>query len=394
MSAPASKEEIESLLPYANPHQAIYLKALVQYGNQRAVAEALGCQQSSISAALRRVRYSAALQGFAPAHDMTKPAPEGFTVKGTSTLYGPDGELKAQWVKTNADDKARVEAMRDFVEELCANVKPRKPVAGPKRADVDLLVGYPIGDHHWGLYSHAAETGADYDLNIAKDQLASAVDYLVDRSPTSDRALLANLGDYFHIDNRSNKTPASGHVLDVDTRYSKVIRLASFGLAHAIERLLRKHKTVHVVNVPGNHDQDSASWLALVMEAWFRNEPRVTVETSPSPFLFYQFGMNMICMTHGHTIKLEEIPGTMAAHQPEMWGSTKYRVAWTGHVHHASRLSLKEYRAAKVETFGVLPPNDSYGISRGFLSQREMHAITFKKSGGELGRTTYNADLV
>jgi predicted phosphodiesterase len=325
---------------------------------------------------------------------MTRTVPEGFTVKGVSTLYNAEGEVAAQWVKSRAEDEDRAAAQREFVAELCSQVKPRKRIVpAPKKTDAELCVGYPIGDHHMGMYAYAAETGGDYDLKIASQTLAAAIDYLVDRSPSADEAIVANLGDFLHADNRGNRTPASGHVLDVDTRYSRVIRVAAFGLAHAIERALEKHKRVRVVNVPGNHDPDSASWLSLVLEAWFKNEPRVTVDISPAQFLFYQFGQNMICMTHGHTIKLEEVPATMAAYQPEMWGTSKYRVAWTGHVHHSQRLALKGNRGAKVESFGVLPPNDAYGASRGFLSHREMHAITFKRAGGELGRATYNVDL-
>lgn len=393
MASPLTQQEIEALLPYANPAQAKHLRACIQYGTQREAAKALGLNQSAFSQSLARVRANAAMRGHSPAHDMTHTVPEGYNVKGVSTLYNGEGEVAAQWVKSTVSDQDRERAMREFVEELCASVKPRKPVAAPKRSESELLVGYPVGDHHVGMYSHAAETGADYDLKIATDTLTTAVDYLVDQSPPSEEALLAVLGDFLHIDSRQNRTPASGHQLDVDTRYSKVVGVASTGLAHACERLLRKHRHVHIKAVPGNHDPDGASWLALVLAAWFRNEPRVTVDTSPAVFLYYRFGLNMICVTHGHTVKLEEIPAIMAANQPEMWGETKYRVAWTGHVHHKQRLGLKEGRGAISESFSVLPPNDAYGASKGFMAQREMHAITFKRSGGELGRTTYNVDL-
>ena len=384
--------EIEQLLPYATEAQAARLRAVLEHGSQRAAHRA-GCDRKGIQRALKSVRRAAALKGWSPQHDMTKPVPDGFSVGRVSTNYNADGEVTQQWVIARPDDEQREQAMRVFVETLCENVTPRKPVPAPKHAESDLMVGYPVGDHHVGMYAHAAETGGDYDLKIATDVLNSAVGYLVDQSPPTEHALLAILGDFLHIDSRQNRTPMSGHQLDVDTRYSKVVGVASESLAYTTERLLRKHQHIEIKVVPGNHDPDGASWLALVLKAWFRNEPRVTVDTSPSVFLYHQFGLNMICMTHGHTVKLEEVPAVMAAQQPEMWGSTKYRVAWTGHVHHRQRLGLKEGRGAISESFGVLPPNDAYGASRGFVSQREMHAITFKRSGGELGRTTYNADL-
>lgn len=387
--------DLESLLPFATEAQARHIRAAIQYGSLRK-AEKAGHGRRTLQRAVAAARANAARRGWSPQHDMTKTVPEGYSVKGTSTLYNADGEVAAQWVKSQATDEQRQQAQREFVEELVelANYKPKIRVTAPKRSDSEIMVGYPLGDHHFGMYAHAAETGADYDLKIATDALVSAVDDLVSRSPPAEEALFANLGDALHMDSRANRTPNSGHALDVDTRYSKVARTAAFGIAHAVHRLLERHQRVRVVNVPGNHDQDSATWLSLVLEAWFRNEPRVTVEVSPAVFLFHQFGMNMLCLTHGHTIKMDEIPGTMAAYQPIMWGATKYRVAWIGHWHHKQRLAQKEGRGATVEGFGVLPPNDAFGASLGVKAQREMHAIIFKRSGGEIGRTTHNAELV
>jgi len=356
-------------------------------------AATLAQTERSLYDLLKRLKAVAAKRGHSPEHDMTRAVPDGFHVKGVSTYYDEDGNPKGQWVKSNADAENRAEAAKLFVDALTEDVKPRKRVKAPKKSMSDIMVGYPIGDHHFGLYAQAAETGADYDIKIAKECLADAVDYLVDASQPAETALLVNLGDFLHMDNRSNMTPGHGHILDVDTRYSKVIKVAGYGLAHTVTRLLEKHKRVKVVNVPGNHDQDSASWLSLFMAAWFRNEPRVEVETSPSIFLFHQFGKNMVGMTHGHTIKLLDLPQIMAALQPKMWGDTTYRVGWTGHVHHNQQLTRKEDRGAISESFGALVANDAYNASRGYVSQREMHAITFKKSGGVLTRATYNAEL-
>ena len=385
---------LEALLPYCSTaRQREVIEAVIKHGAQRKAADALGCSKTTVQDHIRAVRKKAASQGIAPEHDMTKSVPDGFNVKGVSTLYDEDGNVRAQWVKSQADIEKQQELQQLFVDTLCSHVTPRKRTKSPKISTKDLLVGYPIGDHHFGMYAYAAETGGDYDLKIAKQELASAVDYLVDAAPAGENAILANLGDYLHIDNRTNKTPASGHILDVDTRYSKVIKVAAFGLAHAVDRLLEKHKRVRIVNVPGNHDLDSANWLSLVMQAWFKNEPRVEVDMSPAIFLFHQFGANMICMTHGHTVKLPDLPQIMASLQPVMWGDTKYRVAWTGHFHHSQTVIGKENRGAIAEQFGVLAPSDAYNASLGYQSQREMHAITFKKSGGVLCRTTYNADL-
>jgi hypothetical protein len=385
--------ELEALLPFANESQAVFVRAIIEHGSQRLAAEALGTNQSNVSQTIARVLRSATARGFSPLHDMTRPVPEGYTVKGVSTLYDADGKPKAQWVKSRINDEQLAESQKLFVSELVAQAyaKPKKTVVKkPAKCERGLMVGYPIGDHHFGMFAHAPETGADYDLKIAKQLLADSIDYLVETAPPARVGLLASLGDLFHVDNRKNQTPKSGYILDVDSRYHKIIAVGAYGLAHGVERLLQKHEEVWLETVPGNHDPDSTSWLSLVLEAYFRNEPRVKVGRSPAAFKFWRFGKNMGMLYHGDTIKIGEVSGIMAAYEPAMWGESTYRVAWGGHVHHAQELRAKEHRAVKVETFGVLPPSDAHGAAHGYKAYREMHGIVFKESGGEQGRITFN----
>lgn len=388
-----AKKDYEWLRPFCyTDKQRHYLDALAKFPSVRTAADAVGIQERPMGAVIARLKKRAASAGVYPEKPLLKPLPEGQVLKGTSELIGPDGETKLLWVKSDREMESRQEAMREFVEQLCSSIPPKKRSKPPKKSvDSSIMVGYPIGDHHFGMYSWGAETGNDYDLNIAKELLSDAVDYLVSVSPPSETALICNLGDFLHGDDSTNKTKAHGHVLDVDTRYAKVIEIASLSLCRTIDRALEKHKKVHIVNCRGNHDDDSTHWLSLVLNAWFRNEPRVTVDMSPALFKFHQFGKCMVCMTHGHTVKLVDLPGVMAGLAPKMWGETTYRVGWTGHVHHAQANIGKENRGAKCFSFGVLPPNDAYNASQGYISEREMHSITLHKMGAQLCQSTFNA---
>lgn len=359
-----------------------------------AAARALGVATRTLRLRLEKMRLVAASTGVAPNEHLDNPLPEGQHLKGVTYWTDDEGNVVPRWIKTERDKtRVAVDAMREFVDEF-QEYKPAKRKKGVKSKNKELLVAYPIGDHHWGQLSWGKECGEDYDLNIARDCLTNAVDYLVDSSPDADHALLVNLGDWTHTDNRSNMTPRSGHLLDADGRYAKIARAAAFGMAHSAERLLEKHRYVKIVNVPGNHDPDTASWISLFSEAYFRNEPRVEVEISPATYLFHQFGRNMICMTHGDKVKLQDMPQVMASIEPKMWGETSFRVAWTGHVHHSQTVISKEGRGAIAESFGVLGPSDAFAASMGLHSQREMHAITFRESGGIQSRVTYNVNLM
>ena len=80
------------------------------------------------------------------------------------------------------------------------------------------MVAIPIGDPHIGMYAWSEEAGEDFDTDIARNDLLNASRSLFNASPDADRCLIANLGDFFHSDNQSNRTARSGAALDVDTR--------------------------------------------------------------------------------------------------------------------------------------------------------------------------------
>ena len=348
----------------------------------KAVAEAKGMNIRTVE----RRRAQLPLKGYSPDHDMTRTVPDGFNVKGVSTLYRDDGTVAAQWVKSRADDEARARMQEAIVAALREDVKglakPVKAVRGPKLSD--SLSAYMIGDAHFGAYAWAEETGGeDFDTAIASKDLRDAIDLLVQGAPDSETGYLVDVGDYLHADNRSNATPASGNLLDVDTRYQRVIRMAMDAMRYCVGRMLEKHKRVKVFITPGNHNPDSAGWMAMVMEAYYSREKRVEVETSPSKFFYQRFGRNLIGITHGDKIKLAELPSIMAHDRAEDWGQTEHRFWWTGHIHHTKH---QEYRGCTVEAFNTLAAGDAWHAASGYRAARQMQRIDIHRDHGIYSR--------
>jgi hypothetical protein len=331
----------------------------------------------------------------APALNDAENLPEGFKIRGTSTLTDTrTGETVMQWVKTSADEDALRRALAAVVESLKQEVKGlAKPIKAPKaRSLVDSLSAYMIGDAHFGAYAWAAETGGeDFDTNIASADLRAAIDLLVAGAPDSETAYLVDVGDYLHADNRSNMTPASGNLLDVDTRYQRVIRIASEAMRYCIGRMLEKHKRVKVFVTPGNHNPDSAGWMAMVMEAYYSRDKRVEVETSPSKFYYQRFGKNLIGITHGDKIKLGELPSIMATDRAEDWGQTTQRYWWTGHIHHTKH---QEYRGCTVEAFNTLAAGDAWHAGSGYRAARQMQRIDIDRTHGIYNRGIASVGMI
>lgn len=371
-------------------NQRNIIKAINEHGGQRAAARALNMGTGNLTAAVAAMRKRAARAGYSPEHDMTQTVPDGYHVKGTSTLY-KDGEPRLQWVKSNIDHERQRELMLQAIESSCRAIRPLPKIKAPKHTMADLMSVYPMGDPHFGMYSWAAETGDDFNLSIAEHDLYAAVDYLVDRSPPSERGVLVNLGDFFHAENMEGITTRSGNVLDMDTRFARMIDVGVTALRRCIDRMLDKHKTVEMINAPGNHDETLALFMSVLFRNLYEKEPRVTIHDAPTMRHYIRHGKTLIGFVHGHQTKDTELIGIMAAERPQDWGDTKHRYFYRGHHH---RDKVQEFNGGKVEQFRTLAAKDAYAAGHGYLSGRDMKCIVHHKEYGEQSRFTCGIDVL
>lgn len=315
----------------------------------------------------------------------------GFQAKGYSHLTRTEtGELI--WLKADAKKEDALEALRGAVAAILEpSVGVLPPVPPPAACDADLLTVIPMGDPHFGLLTWADEVGDSFDLAIAERMTFDAVDRLAMSGPASETALLLNLGDYFHADNSSNRTPRSGANLDVDGRFDKIANVGVMAMVRCIRRLLEKHKHVIVRNNRGNHDPHQASMLTLALRGWFHDEPRVSVEATPSSFYYHRFGNVLIGSTHGDGAKLNDLPLIMAADAPEEWAASKFRVWHCGHFHHDQ---LKEHPGCTVETHRTLAAGDAWHRHSGYRAGRDMKAIIYHRIHGEVTRIRCGLSMI
>jgi hypothetical protein len=357
------------------------VEAVKLHGSIPAAAQALGINENTF-----RFRYrSAVKRGFDDA--LVHEAPAGHSIKGVSTLYDAAGNVAQQWIKTRSDEPT----IEDTIEVLRAALDdyqppPRMAEDAPEGA-IELATIFPIADAHFGLYAYGAEAGEDYDLTIADTTNREAFTRLMAATPPSSEAVILGLGDLLHADDTTNRTARSGNALDVDTRHSKVLKTAVLYLIHATELALQRHGHVTVRNLPGNHDLHSAFAVTMALWAWFRDEPRVTVDTSPSYFWWWTWGATLLGATHGDMTKMAQLPLVMAATNPADWGATKFRYAMTGHVHHKSAI---ETGGVIVESFQSTSARDAWHQASGFRSGRSMTAVTFHRDKGEISRQRVN----
>ncbi|MEK9723559.1 MAG: LysR family transcriptional regulator [Rhodospirillaceae bacterium] len=382
-------EEAAALRPYATGRQAEILDAIEKHGSMAAASKALGLSESAAQKSVRRLKArAAAIDPNLHGHK----APEGYHLRGVSSLVDAEGNVRLQWRKTAADPRSPETVLAAFRASLEADpIPPAPPVEAPSGVDPDRVTVYPMGDPHVGMYSWHEETGHDFDLGIAERNLSRAVDHLVALAPPTEHAVVINLGDMLHADNQAGVTARSGHALDVDSRWQRVMVTAIRIMHRTIDRALSKHQHVSVFNAIGNHDDLSSLMLALALAERYRDDPRVTVDTSPNVFRFHRFGDNLIGVTHGNGLKIDQLPGIMAHDVPKLWGETRHRFWYVGHVHHTQ---VKEVPGCTVESFRTLAPRDAWHNAKGYRSGRDMVCDVLHRKWGRVLRHTVGIDML
>jgi hypothetical protein len=315
----------------------------------------------------------------------------GMVVTGRSTLRNAEGEVVMEWEKTSLDRQKAQEAQEAAYAALAAKLPRIAPVAAPRASEGHLHNVYTLTDAHIGMLAWHREGGEDWDLEIAERTIVGCFEQAIRSAPNAELAILNQLGDLLHYDSLQSVTPTSGHLLDADGRFTKMVEVAVRVIRRVVAMLLAKHPRVHMILAEGNHDIASSVWLRTMFKALYENEPRITVDDSALPYYAIQCGDVAQFFHHSHLKKMEHLPGLFAAQFPKIWGATKYRYIHTGDKHHAYE---KDDRGAHVIQHPTLAARDAYSARGGWHSMRGMNAITFHNGFGQVGRVTITPEML
>lgn len=381
----------EGFKKFATTRQLEYIEALNQHGTQNEAAKALSVNIRSLERSIASLKQRAALKGYSPEHDMTRTVPTPFMVKGISTYYNKDGKPSGQWVKSTLNGDLHEAMMREAIIAMSEDIPRVSLIAPPPTGNDKLCNCYVITDYHLGMLAWDEEAGDNWDIKIAEALLIKWFAQAIQLSPDSNHAVFAQLSDFLHFDGMDAVTPASKHLLDVDSRFSKLVRAAIRVLRTVIDMLLVKHQTLHIIMADANHDPVSQIWLREWFSVLYENEPRVTIDKSPNPYNAHEFGKVALFFHHGHKKNVATISSVFASQFREMYGRTKYAYAHMGHLHH---IDIKENNLMIVEQHRTLAANDAYGARGGYLSGRDAKVIVYHKDFGEVSRLTINSDML
>lgn len=316
---------------------------------------------------------------------------EELSVIGKSTMRNAKGEVILEWVKTNKTQDDILRSLRAAVDTLKESIKPIKPIAKPLKFKNNKLCNqYTLTDYHLGMMSWSEETGADWDLKIAEDTLVKFFEAGILSSPNANECIFAQIGDFLHWDGLDAVTPASKHVLDADTRFTKLVRVAIRVIRRVINLLLNKYQKVNVLMAEGNHDPASSVWLRELLCALYENEPRVIIDTNPDPYYCIVFGKVCLFYHHGHKRSFKTLDSAFVGKFKKEFGNSEFVYGHTGHLHH-DRI---ESNLMVLEQHRTLAAKDAYASRGGYLSGRDSKVITYHKDHGEVGRIIVNINML
>jgi hypothetical protein len=361
--------------------KAEYVAAYERLGSFRAVALEMSVNESTVRRSIHGSKSrDPAMQGAMDAVG-TGLIPSMAWIKTKATADTPGYSVMLRSAEAPEETADRIKA-------ALADIDAVPEVPAPAYVEADLCTLYPIADVHVGMRAWAKEVGENYDTDKATERLVSWVGQCVAASPAAHTAIVVDVGDLTHADDNSNQTPRSKHVLDVDTRHFRTLDVTIQALVVCIELALAKHHRVIVRILPGNHNINSYMAIMFALAERYRDNVRVSVQKVPGEFFVYEFGKVLIAAHHGDKAKADRMVHFLADQYAEMWGRTKHRFLFTGHLHHHKS---QDIGGVQWEQLRAVTPRDAYAVSNSYSARAQLQAITFDRNRGEVSRVKVNA---
>jgi len=378
----------DTVYSYATLRQKEMIDALRQHnGNMSRASESMKIARQTIQCNLKGLVKRCDTQS---SYTVPQTTVEGQAISGYSTLvkFPEDDPLGRvlEWVKTRKSITDQIDAMEKIAQSLSEQITPVSSVKylGNKNPSKSKITVIPMGDPHIGLMTWKKEVGTDWDLSIAQRVYKNIFARLLSECRDTEECILINTGDYFHADNIEGQTSRSRHKLDLDGRHGKWLDVGGSLLIMFIDSCLKKFKKVTFVNVPGNHDDILGRFLGTLAAQAYRKEKRLTVMCGDNPRQYIKRGMLGMGFAHSHLCRPKQLPQAFAMDAPQIWGETKLRVFFTGHIHHDSETIYKDNNGVLVVSAGIIPPTDAYAHGAGYSAQRTMQAYTLDADRAEM----------
>lgn len=321
---------------------------------------------------LHNAEYLLKLHGYDPACFELVSAKASRWGSGDSPLYSSRIVVKPKAPEPGQADLAT------WFERLEHNYH----LPAPKKLDTwgegDKLLIIPLSDLHFNMQATMFNSGNEYNCEVAERMFFHIIQDILDETARYrfKKILFTVGGDQLDADSPANTT-TKGTPQNCDKHYWDACEQLYAMTVKAVD-LLAQRAPVDVIYVPGNHDKISGHHLTRFLDAWFRNDDRVTVDYSPLPRHYYVFGNTLFVFTHDADVK--RLQKLIPDEARDVWSQVQYTEVFLQHLH--SEALLFEENNMRVERLPSPVARSVWTNEQGYRALRQCKSFVYDEKYG------------
>jgi hypothetical protein len=312
----------------------------------------------------------------------------------TVTMYRTKAKFKVKPFTIN------VEQIRQDIKDDIRSIRKYRPNRRLDNVHSSSDEGFLLEIAAYDLHLNKLGIKRDeYSLEIARERLLAAINSLVSRSSgfRIDRILFTVGNDFLNSDgdkpfmSTTKGTPQLGNT-DSYTAYKYGRKL----LMEAIN-ILSETAPVHVMVVPGNHDEVSMLHLGDALEVYYEDDEYVSVDNTRPLMKAYAYGNSLIVCDHGDKTKAKDLGTIVPVRFKSLWGGAKYVEVHRGHFHGVKTLTIgqsDEVNGMVVRHLSSMSSTDQWHDENNYIGNvKRAHAFVWSKTCGLQAEYLYTVPI-
>lgn len=255
----------------------------------------------------------------------------------------------------------------------------------------NMMCEINIADLHLGKLCWYGNTGENYDYKIARDiyyeMLSEIITEVKRHSLEYITFVWAN--DFFNADTPANTTTGLTPQ-ECDVRWQKMFNVGVEMLVNGIGMMQELRVPIKTFYTPSNHDEVNGYHALKYLEAWFRSDSSMDINTDAYPRKYQMYGNTLIGYTHGNKEnsksskeKASRLASLMPIEAPDMWSKSKTREFHAAHLH--SEQMIQEINGVIVRRISSPTAADTYHATNGYIGAvRKAQTFLYDKDRGHV----------
>ena len=234
-------------------------------------------------------------------------------------------------VKPISEYKWNIEDIKNLFSNIKTEFKNKFNVS-PKQYEQngDTLV-VPIADFHYALLSDNYSTGNEYNLEIAEQIYYYTLNDIINRVKHRkfEKVVFVIGNDFVNFDNLSGTTTRLTPQDNSALWFTTVVKATQL-IINGID-MLSEIAPVNVQYVPSNHDLHTMFGIMQTINAWYKNDDNIKIDSSPLPRKYCRIGKTLLCLSHD--MKIKDALKIITTEAKDMWSESEHIICLLAHLH-------------------------------------------------------------